>query len=192
MNTDCQWSNQEACFGRATRVWLAVNHNTSVTSGKWAHCWKHITWACELGSCQTNACNSWGYEQLQKSKDSLKDCFENVNIILWNFGAAYSELVVYCSALTLDDERRVISNLISGFVRQISFGRDFEQQLSFYVESRSSFTNLDIVLVQLIQVLIDFSLTVMAATLIFISRRGSAISSAKEEKSGFIYDLLKR
>ena len=35
-------------------------------------------------------------------------------------------------------------------------------------------------------VLIDFSLTVKAATLIFISGRGSAISSAKEGKFGFI------
>ena len=35
--------------------------------------------------------------------------------------------------------------------------------------------------------LIDFSLTVKAATLIFTSGRGSAISCAKEGKSGFIY-----
>ena len=35
-------------------------------------------------------------------------------------------------------------------------------------------------------VLLDFSLTVKAATLIFISRRGSATSSAKEGKSGFM------
>ena len=34
-------------------------------------------------------------------------------------------------------------------------------------------------------------LTVKAATLIFISGRGSAISSAKEGKSGFIYILVK-
>ena len=34
--------------------------------------------------------------------------------------------------------------------------------------------------------LLDFSLTVKAATLIFISRCGSAILSAKEGKSGFI------
>ena len=40
-------------------------------------------------------------------------------------------------------------------------------------------------------VLIDFSLTVKAATLIFISGRGSAISSAKEGKSGSIYNLVK-
>ena len=39
--------------------------------------------------------------------------------------------------------------------------------------------------------LIDFLLTVKAATLIFISGCGSAISSAKEEKSGFIYNLVK-
>ena len=38
-------------------------------------------------------------------------------------------------------------------------------------------------------VLIDFPLTVKAATLIFISGRGSAIPSAKEGKSGFIYIL---
>ena len=40
-------------------------------------------------------------------------------------------------------------------------------------------------------VLLDFSLTVKAATLIFISGCGSAIKSAKEGKSGFIYNLVK-
>ena len=39
--------------------------------------------------------------------------------------------------------------------------------------------------------LLDFSLTVKAATLIFISGCGSAISSAKEGKSGLIYNLVK-
>ena len=42
-----------------------------------------------------------------------------------------------------------------------------------------------------IHVLLDFSLTVKAATLIFISGCGSAISSAKEGKSGIIYNLVK-
>ena len=37
----------------------------------------------------------------------------------------------------------------------------------------------------------DFSLTVKAATLIFISGRASAISSAKQGKSGSIYNLAK-
>ena len=38
--------------------------------------------------------------------------------------------------------------------------------------------------------LIDFLLTVKAATLIFISGCGLTISSAKEGKSGFIYNLV--
>ena len=40
-------------------------------------------------------------------------------------------------------------------------------------------------------VLIDFSLTVKVATLIFISGRGSSISSTIQGKSGFIYNLVK-
>ena len=40
-------------------------------------------------------------------------------------------------------------------------------------------------------VLLDFSLTVKVATLIIISGCCSAISSAKEEKSGSIYNLEK-
>ena len=40
-------------------------------------------------------------------------------------------------------------------------------------------------------VLLDFSLYVKAAALIFISGCGLAISSAKEGKSGFIYNLVK-
>ena len=40
-------------------------------------------------------------------------------------------------------------------------------------------------------ILIDFWLTVKAATLIYIPGRGSAISSAKEGKSGSIYNLVK-
>ena len=45
--------------------------------------------------------------------------------------------------------------------------------------------------VRLVIVLLDFSLTVKAATLIFISGCGSAVSSAKEGKSGLIYNFVK-
>ena len=38
---------------------------------------------------------------------------------------------------------------------------------------------------------INFSFTVKAVTLIFISGHGSAISSAKQGKSGSIYNLVK-
>ena len=40
-------------------------------------------------------------------------------------------------------------------------------------------------------VLLGFSLTVKATTLISIFGRGSAIASAKEGKSGFIYNFVK-
>ena len=42
-----------------------------------------------------------------------------------------------------------------------------------------------------ILLILDFSLTVKAATLIIISECDSAISSAKEGKSGFIYSMAK-
>ncbi|XP_066496496.1 VPS35 endosomal protein-sorting factor-like [Tiliqua scincoides] len=54
------------------------------------------------------------------------------------------------NALTLEDEKRMLASLINGFLRMVSFGRDFEQQLSFYVEARSMFCSLEPVLVQLI------------------------------------------
>lgn len=55
------------------------------------------------------------------------------------------------TALTLEDEKRQISSLICSFIHKISFGRDFEQQLTFYVEARATFSNLDIVIMQLVQ-----------------------------------------
>ena len=45
---------------------------------------------------------------------------------------------------------------------------------------------IQLILNKLLDILIDFSLTVKAATLIFISGCGSAVSPAKEGKSGFI------
>ena len=50
----------------------------------------------------------------------------------------------------------------------------------------------DTVVFQRELVLIDFSLTVKAATLIFISGRSLAISSAKQGESGSIYNLVKK
>ena len=50
---DWQWSKQEACFARATQVWLTVSFNTSVTSGKLNRCSKRIARTSELGSCQS-------------------------------------------------------------------------------------------------------------------------------------------
>lgn len=54
------------------------------------------------------------------------------------------------NALTLDDEKRSLALLINGFIRMVSFGRDFEQQLSFCVEARATFCNLEPVIIHLI------------------------------------------
>ena len=40
-------------------------------------------------------------------------------------------------------------------MKKVDYGRDFEQQLSFYVEARSAFPNLDSVHAQLVQVRSD-------------------------------------
>lgn len=58
----------------------------------------------------------------------------------------------FVSALTVDDERRQIGEILCNTIRRVDYGRDFEQQLSFYVEARGAFSNIDAVLYQLVQV----------------------------------------
>ena len=48
---------EHPCFARTTRMWLAVNHNTSITSGERVRCLKSIARASELDSCQSNLCS---------------------------------------------------------------------------------------------------------------------------------------
>uniref|UniRef100_A0A8K9UC75 VPS35 endosomal protein-sorting factor-like n=1 Tax=Oncorhynchus mykiss TaxID=8022 RepID=A0A8K9UC75_ONCMY len=72
------------------------------------------------------------------------------------------------NALTLEDEKRSLALLINGFIRMVSFGRDFEQQLSFCVEARATFCNLEPVLVQLIHACAAYSfITIPSLTSIF-------------------------
>ena len=68
--------------------------------------------------------------------------------------------------------------------------------ISIKVQTQSSFKliktkNCSMYSVDHNDILLDFSLTVKAATLIFVSGRCSAISSAKQGKSGSIYNLVK-
>ncbi|XP_003492666.1 VPS35 endosomal protein sorting factor-like isoform X1 [Bombus vosnesenskii] len=55
------------------------------------------------------------------------------------------------SALTVEDEKRQIGQLICGLVQRVDYGRDFEKQLNFYAEARAAFPNLDSVHTQLVQ-----------------------------------------
>lgn len=53
--------------------------------------------------------------------------------------------------------RRQIGDILCNVVRCVDFGRDFEQQLQWYVEARGAFANLDVVLSQLVQVSAEHS-----------------------------------
>ena len=53
------------------------------------------------------------------------------------------------------DEIKQIGNLINGYILRVNFGRDFEKQLQFYDEARGSCSNIDAVLVQLVQVRVE-------------------------------------
>ena len=55
---DSQWSKQDTCFAPATQVWLALDHNTGITSGELVLCSKRFARASELGSYQSNLCKS--------------------------------------------------------------------------------------------------------------------------------------
>ena len=54
--------------------------------------------------------------------------------------------------MSLDDERRAVSQLICTYIHKVNYGNNFEQQLNFYVDSRANFTNLDPVITELVQV----------------------------------------
>uniref|UniRef100_A0AAY4CNQ0 VPS35 endosomal protein-sorting factor-like n=1 Tax=Denticeps clupeoides TaxID=299321 RepID=A0AAY4CNQ0_9TELE len=74
------------------------------------------------------------------------------------------------NALTLEDEKRSLALLINGFIRMVSFGRDFEQQLSFCVEARATFCNLEPVIIQLIHACAAYSFITIPSLTSFFSR----------------------
>jgi hypothetical protein len=70
-------------------------------------------------------------------------------------------LFYFCSPITPVDEVKQIGGLINGFILRVHYSRDYEKQLQFYDEARGAFTNIDSVLVQLIQVrLLNFKMGV--------------------------------
>ena len=80
---------------------------------------------------------------------------------------------------TASDQPAHPHSLISAFV------------ICFFENIMCKLANGKISILLIVSVLLDFSLTVKATTLIFISGCGSANSSAKEGKSDFTYNLVK-
>ncbi|KAB0804643.1 hypothetical protein PPYR_01613 [Photinus pyralis] len=95
--------------------------------------------SCKVEVCKVilNACNS-----LQHTSDAVI-----TNTLLFLCTTLHDSV----NALTVEDERRQISELLCNVVKTVDYGRDFEQQLNFYAEARAAFSNLDTVLAQLVQ-----------------------------------------
>ena len=72
--------------------------------------------------------------------------------------------------------------------KNVTISKEFNQLNSFFSDWKNATLPL---LRNVCIVLLDFSLIVKTETFIFISGRGSAISSAKERKSDYIYNLVK-
>ena len=74
-----QWSKQEACFAPATRCGsLSITIPVSFLANEFDACCV-LHGQVSLAAVNLFFYNSRGYERLLKSKDSLKDCFENGN-----------------------------------------------------------------------------------------------------------------
>jgi len=69
-----------------------------------------------------------------------------VNVVLYIGRSMHDSL----NALSIDDLRKSYSDLICSSISKINYGKDFEQQLAFYVQCRACFCNLDRVLVHLV------------------------------------------
>ncbi|XP_056639227.1 VPS35 endosomal protein-sorting factor-like [Diorhabda sublineata] len=55
------------------------------------------------------------------------------------------------NALTPEGEYKQIGEIVCNILRKVNYGRDFEKQLNFFVEARATFSNIDTVLVELVQ-----------------------------------------
>ena len=63
--------------------------------------------------------------------------------------------------LSLDDERNHATRLIKAFVSKVSYGRDFESQLAFYVQARGAFSQLPPVMEQLVHSVNTLAMTTL-------------------------------
>ena len=57
------------------------------------------------------------------------------------------------NAMSVEDEKRQIGELAISLIERVDFGRDFQSMLTFYGDARAAFTNLDPVLVYLVQMI---------------------------------------
>ena len=134
----------------------------------------------------------------------LNDFFEKLLLkkFKWQKSCKIIKIIPEFRYVHLNLKLWIFSGYTAGFKIGVSKVQDFGNKWTFTHEivnfifqlsecvSSTLQTYLEVADKNALQVLIDFSLTVKAAALIFISGLGSAISSAKEGISGFIYNLV--
>ena len=81
MNTNSQWSKQEAYFAGVTQV--SITTPVPFLANEF-YVRSKLHRQVSLAAVNQILCCSCGYEQLHKSKDSLKACFENVHMKTWS------------------------------------------------------------------------------------------------------------
>ncbi|XP_026329490.1 UPF0505 protein C16orf62 homolog isoform X2 [Hyposmocoma kahamanoa] len=91
------------------------------------------------------------------AKTVLSLFFERYNGVQIEDHIVISSLMRLCcilhdsiNAVTVDDEVKLCAELITKFVQAVNYHDDLEQQLNFYVECRSAFIKLDVVLIALV------------------------------------------
>ena len=77
-------------------MWLAVNHNIGITSGERVRCSKRIARKSETGSCHQICLIHVAMNGCKISKDSLKACFENVDIHVYTLMYIHVQGIRYC------------------------------------------------------------------------------------------------
>ena len=75
-------------------------------------------------------------------------------------------------ALSYEDERRQISELICGFITKVDYGRDLEQQFALLVDCRAAFFHLNLVKVRLVLAVC----TLVAQARRFVERRAGVMT----------------
>lgn len=94
-------------------------------------------------------------------------------------------MLSFVTALTLDDARKNLANLVCGFISRIEYPDDVEGQLLFFIDARASLGTLDDVLIHLVHAVNRLAVRLQAAT-----RGRHSRKSASHAKACLAYSIV--
>lgn len=89
------------------------------------------------------------------------------------------------TALTLDDARKNLANLVCGFISRIEYPDDVEAQLLFFIDARACLGTLDDVLIHLVHAVNRLAVRLQTAT-----RGRHSRKSASQTKACLAYSIV--